>query len=115
MTVRRQDQTAPLETLIVESGETVDLTADAEYLGLPLAAKDYAFGWYVPAELGRVGDDGMFIASENTIKGDLMVSCGDLRVMIPVEIKANPFVDTKGHWARSYITELFYEGVNPDL
>ena len=53
----------------------------------------------------------MFTASENTIKGDLMVTCGDLRVMIPVEIKANPFADTKGHWARSYITELFYEGV----
>lgn len=111
MTVRRQDQDTPLETLIVESGETVDLTVDAEYLGLPLSAQDYAFSWYVPAELGRVGDDGMFTASENNIKGDLMVTCGELNVMIPVEIKANPFADTKGHWARSYITELFYQGV----
>jgi len=95
----------------VESGESVDLTVDAEYLGLPLSAQDYAFSWYVPAELGRVGDDGMFTASENNVKGELMVTCGDLRVMVPVEIKANPFADTKGHWARSYITELYYQGV----
>ena len=111
MTIRRQDQDTPLETLVVESGEPVDLTVDAEYLGLPLSAQDYAFSWYVPPELGRVGDDGMFTASENNIKGDLMVTCGDLKVMIPVEIKANPFADTRGHWARSYITELYYQGV----
>ena len=111
MTVRRQDQDTALETLVVESGESVDLTVDAEYLGLPLSAQDYAFSWYVPAELGRVGDDGMFTASENNVKGELMVTCGDLRVMVPVEIKANPFADTKGHWARSYITELYYQGV----
>jgi len=111
MTVRRQDQNTPLETLIVESGETVDLTVDAEYLGIPLSAEDYAFSWYVPAELGRIGEDGMFTASENNLKGDLMVTCGDLRVMVPVEIKANPFADTRGHWARSYITELYYQGI----
>ncbi len=111
MTVRRQNQDVALEKLIVEGGETVDLTVDAQYLGLPLSAKDYAFSWYVPAELGRIGEDGLFTASENKTEGQLMVTCGELRVTIPVEIRPNPFADTKGHWAKSYITELYYADV----
>lgn len=109
--VRREDQDKALTELTVESGTTVDLTAEAEYLGAKLAAKDASFTWTVSAEVGSVTADGALTAGEDNAKGELTVSCGDLTVSIPVEVKANPFVDMKGHWAREYVSELYFRGV----
>lgn len=111
MTVRQEGKTAALKSLVVESGATVDLTADAEYLGMELSAQDTSFQWDVPQELGEITADGVFTASENNTKGDLTVTCGEMTVTIPVEVRPNPFDDTKDHWARSSIAHLYYEGV----
>lgn len=109
--VKRADQDAALTSLIVESGSATDLTAEAEYLGSPLAARDSAFTWTLTEGLGSVTADGVLTAGENNAKGELTVSCGDLTVTVPVEVKANPFVDMKGHWAREYVSDLYFRGV----
>ena len=109
--VRRADQDKALTSLTVESGSTVDLTAEAEYLGAELAAKDSSFTWTLSEGIGSVTADGVLTAGENNAKGELTVSCGDLTVAIPVEVKANPFVDMKGHWAKEYVSELYFQGV----
>lgn len=109
--IRRADQDKALTSLTVESGTSVDLTAEAEYLGTELAAKDSSFTWTVPEEIGAITDDGVLTAGENNAKGELTVSCGGLTVTIPVEVKANPFVDMKGHWAKEYVSELYFRGV----
>ena len=109
--VRRADQDKALTSLTVESGSTVDLTAEAEYLGAELAAKDSSFTWTLSEGIGSITADGVLTAGDNNAKGELTVSCGDLTVAIPVEVKANPFVDMKGHWAKEYVSELYFQGV----
>lgn len=109
ITVRLDDE--DVETLILEGGAAVDLTAEATYQGLPLAAQDNSFQWSVPERLGRISSDGVFTASEVYAKGTLQVSCGDLTVSVPVEVRPNPFADTKSHWAKKPISDLYYEGV----
>lgn len=107
----RQDQDKALESLILENGDTVDLTARATYLGADLAAQDSSFTWSLSPELGTVNADGVITAGEDSAKGTLTVSCGETSVSIPVEVKGNPFVDIKDHWAKPYITALYFDGV----
>ncbi len=109
--VYREDQDKALESLTLENGAEVDLTARALYLGTELAARDDSFTWELSPELGTVTEDGLLTAGEDSAKGMLTVSCGETSVSIPVEVKGNPFVDTRNHWAKEYITALYFEGV----
>lgn len=109
--IYREDQEKPLESLLLENGTSVDLTAQASYLGSELAAQDTSFTWELSPELGTITEDGTLTAGEDSAKGELTVSCGDLSVTIPVEVKGNPFVDIKDHWAKEYITTFYFEGV----
>ena len=109
--VYREDQDKALESLTLENGAEVDLTARALYLGTELAARDDSFTWTLSPELGTVTEDGLLTAGEDSAKGMLTVSCGETSVSIPVEVKGNPFVDTRNHWAKEYITALYFEGV----
>lgn len=109
--VKRADQTKVLTSLTVENGAQVDLTASATYLGSPLAAEDTSFTWTLSPEVGTVTADGVLTAGESNAKGVLTVSCGACAVEIPVEVKANPFVDMKTHWAKDYVSELYFQGV----
>lgn len=109
--VKRADQDKALTTLTVESGASVDLTAEAAYLGTALAAKDTSFTWRVSPEVGSVSDEGVLTAGDQNAKGELTVSCGELTVTIPVEVKANPFADMDGHWAKEYVNEMYFQGV----
>ncbi len=109
--VRRADQTKSLTSLTVENGAQVELIASAAYLGSPLAAENTSFTWTLTPEVGTVTADGVLTAGENNAKGTLTVSCGGCTVEIPVEVKANPFVDMKDHWAKDYVSELYFQGV----
>ena len=109
--IYREDQDKPLESLLLENGTSVDLTAQATYFGSALAAQDTSFTWELSPALGTITEDGTLTAGADSAKGELTVSCGDLSVTIPVEVKGNPFVDIKDHWAKEYITALYFEGV----
>ncbi len=99
-----------VKELLLEVGALLDLTAEAEYLGMELAAKDASFTWNIPESLGAVDEEGrLSVTSEG--KGTLVVSCGELTKTIPVEVRANPFADTQNHWARSPIAQLYFKGV----
>lgn len=109
--VMREDQDKALTSLMLESGTSIDLTAEAEYLGAALAAKDTSFTWNVSAEVGSISDEGVLTAGEQNAEGELTVSCGELTVTIPVEVVANPFADMDGHWAKAYVNEMYFRGV----
>lgn len=111
MQIVREDWDKPVESLLMETGTKVDLSASAEYQGLELAATDRSFTWTVPEELGTVTADGTFTAVQQEGKGTMTVSCGDLTVEIPVELRTNPMVDIEGHWAREFISQLYFEDV----
>ena len=111
ISICREADGKALQQLVVEMETTVDLTAKATYLGAEVAAQDTSFTWEVSPEVGSVDENGLFTAGADNAKGELTVTCGDKTVTIEVEVKGNPFVDTKTHWAKEYITALYFEGV----
>lgn len=108
MTVIREEWDKPVEKLLMETGTEVDLTASAEYRGLDLAATDRSFTWKVPETLGTATEDGVFRAAQQPGTGSLTVACGDLSVVIDVELRENPMTDLEGHWAREFISQLYF-------
>ena len=108
MTILREQWDKPVTEILMETGTEIDLTAVAEYQGLELAATDRSFTWSVPEELGTTTADGVFTAAEQAVSGTLTVSCGDLQTQIPVELKVNPMTDIKDHWAREFISQLYF-------
>ncbi len=111
LTVSREDQTSSLSKLTVETGSVTDLTAEASYLGSVLSGTDRSFLWEVSEELGAIDEDGTFTAAEEEAEGTLTVSCGELSVELPVELKTVPFTDLGTHWARHHIADLYFDGI----
>ena len=111
MTIIREQWEKPVEELRMETGTEIDLTAFAEYQGLELAATDRSFTWSVPETLGTTTADGTFKAADEAGSGMLTVSCGDLVEQIPVELRVNPMTDLDGHWAREFISQLYFDDV----
>lgn len=111
MSVLREDWDKKVETVLMETGTQLELTAEAEYRGLELAATDKSFTWSVPEELGTVSEDGLFTAAQEENSGILQVTCGDMTLEIPVELKVNPMTDLEGHWAREFISQLYFADV----
>jgi len=111
MTVVREEWEKPVEELLMETGMQIDLTAFAEYQGLELAATDRSFTWNVPEELGSITEDGLLTVGQQEMSGVLTVSCGDLSVEIPLETRVNPMTDLEGHWAREFISQLYFRDV----
>ena len=110
MTVLDSATGKEVKKILIETGGVMDLTAEAEYLGMELAANDASFTWNIPESLGTVDGEGrLSVTSEG--KGTLIVSCGQLTENIPVEVRKNPFADTQNHWARSPIAQLYFSGV----
>lgn len=105
----REDQ--EVTELLVECGTGVDLTARATYLGTELAAQDSSFTWSVTGNVGSVNENGLFTAGDAEATGSLTVSCGEKQVTIPVETRINPMTDLEGHWAREYISNLYFKDV----
>lgn len=110
MTVLDSATGREVKELLLEVGGLLDLTAEAEYLGMELAARDTSFTWQVEESLGTVDAEGVFTAVSEG-KGTLVVTCGQLTENIPVEVRKNPFTDTQNHWARSPIAQLYFKGV----
>ena len=109
MLVRRADRQKALEQLTMACGDTLDLTAQAWYLGAELAAQDTSFHW--ETTIGTVTRDGVFTAPDTPGAGELTVSCGDLSVTIPVDVQENPFADLDRHWARMDILDMYFAGI----
>lgn len=111
MTVLRQDNGKQVAEILIECGTSLDLTATASYLGLDLSSRDRSYTWAVPAELGTIDEDGLFTAGTVETMDILTVSCGDMTIEIPVRTRINPMVDLNGHWAREYISNLYFREI----
>ena len=111
MEILRQDNEKPVETILIESGTTLDLTAQAQYEGLDLLAQDRSFRWDLLGDVGTIDENGLLAAGAQEATGLLTVTCGDLSTDIPMEVRINPMVDLEGHWAREYISNLYFRNV----
>ncbi len=114
LTVKKDGTSAPLTALHVASGSVTELTAAGSYYGLSVRAQDSSFNWTIAGDIGAVSEVGTFSAAkvDKQVTGTIGVSFGDTRVSIPVTVSpANPFADVKGHWAESYINDLYFAGI----
>ena len=59
-----------------------------------------------------VDENGLLTAARTQGSGYLTVSRGGASVTIPIYIKADvPFVDMEGHWASTYMSGLYHQGI----
>ena len=110
ITVRDSASKKEVRELVLELGGTMDLTAQAEYLGMDLAAQDTSFNWQMDEQIGTVTADGVLTATALG-KGKLVVTCGGLSNVIEVEVRENPFADTENHWGKTPIAQLYFDGI----
>lgn len=111
--VQKKDAKSTLKTLHVAGESSVQLTASASYYGESVFAATESFTWETTGGIGEISESGAFTAASvaSSTEGTIEVSYGDTAVSIPVTISpANPFSDTKGHWAEDYINELYFAG-----
>ncbi len=111
MQVLRQDNEKTVETLLIECGTQLDLTARASYEGLELTARDQSFHWELPETLGTIDAQGLLAAGDGEETGILTVHCGERSVEIPVQTRINPMTDLQGHWAREPISQLYFRDI----
>ena len=101
------------EALHVAGGSKTDLTATAWYYGNQVYSADESFSWAVTGGIGEIDESGVFAAAKtgSDLNGTITVSYGETSFALKVTVgSSQPFADTKGHWAESYITDLYYAG-----
>ena len=113
ISVKQEGKTTALTQLHVGGGSTTQLTATAWYYGNKVYSEDTSFQWSVTGEIGTIDQEGTFTAAKagKDVTGSIVVTYGEKQKSIPVTVgSSQPFADTKGHWAESYITSLYYDG-----
>lgn len=113
ITIKHEGKNTPLTTLRVAGGSTTDLTATAWYYGNQVYSVDESFTWAVSDGIGAISESGVFTAAKTgtELTGTITASYGETSFTLKVTVgSSQPFADTKGHWAESYITDLYYAG-----
>lgn len=113
ITLQKANTTPKLKSLHVAGESETQLTASASYYGAAVLSSAKSFTWQTTGGIGAVSSDGKFTAAAVTkaTEGTIEVSYGKTSVSIPVTVSpANPFSDTKGHWAEDYINDLYFAG-----
>lgn len=101
-----------ITSLSVTPGQVVSLTADARYGHRPLEIGPSDLVWSADPAVGTIDENGVFTAALSPGTGTITASRGNVSASVSVTITAeNPFVDTAGHWAASFLTNLYYRGV----
>ena len=111
--IYKEDGKTRLKTLHVPADSDTQLTAGATYYGQTVLSAPESFTWETTGGIGTITQSGKFSAATvaKQTEGTIEVSYGETTVSIPVSISpANPFSDTKGHWAEDYINDLYFEG-----
>lgn len=114
ISVLKEDTTTALKTLTVAAGSKTDLKASARSYGRAVAAQDACFTWQCDEQIGTVDANGVFTAANAAGKttGTLTVSYGQTETELAVTVAAaDPFADMKDHWAKSYVSEMYFDGV----
>ena len=113
ITIKHEGKNTPLTALRVAGGSTTDLTATAWYYGNQVYSADESFTWTVSDGLGEINESGVFTAAKTgtELTGTITAAYGETSFALKVTVgSSQPFADTKGHWAESYITDLYYAG-----
>ena len=103
---------ADISSLSVSPGQEVSLAASARYRHRTLRVEPADLVWTVDPAVGVIDENGVFTAALSPGTGTITAARGNVSACVSVTITAdNPFVDTAGHWASSFLTNLYYRGV----
>ncbi len=102
---------APVTSLTVWPGDTVQLAASAFYCGLPVVSDLSATKYAAIGEIGTVSETGLFTAGAAAgVTGSVSVTIGGKSVALPVTVAGFDDVATD-HWAKPSIKGLTEQGV----
>ncbi len=113
ISIYKEDGKIRLKTLHTPAETDVQLSAGATYYGNAVLSAPDSFTWEVTGGIGTITESGKFTSAKVTklTEGAIEVSYGETTASIPVTVSpTNPFSDTKGHWAETYINDLYFEG-----
>ena len=112
ITVRNESSSAAVASLNLTPSDVVDLSATGIYYNMNVQAEDTNFTWTADPSIGTIDENGVFTAGKVNATGNITVTGGGKTVTIPVTITGgDPFVDTEGHWAQDFVTQLYLLGI----
>ncbi len=110
--VTRKDSSAKVDSLNLEPGEQVELTASGVWYNLPVAMDADDITWAADPAVGAIDTEGRFTAGTANGQGNITVTAGGVTVSIPVQVdRGDPFTDMAGHWSADYVTRLYKLGL----
>ncbi len=113
LTVKNQATGKTVSSLQLKSGESIDLTATAQYYTKMLTVQDSCFSWSVTPGVGTIDSNGKFTAANHSASGTITVSAGTRKVEIPVSVQwTNPFDDvSSSDWFYNQISYVHGNGL----
>ncbi len=112
LNVTRKDSSAKVDSLNLEPGEQVELTASGVWYNLPVAMDADDITWSADPAVGAIDTEGRFTAGTANGQGNITVTAGGVTVSIPVQVdRGDPFTDMAGHWSADYVTRLYKLGL----
>lgn len=111
VTVRDERTGAAVSALSLRPGSSVDLAASSVYYTLPVESGESDYAWTLEG-VGTLDSAGRFVSGDSEGTGKISVTVGGRTVTIPVTVSGAPFVDIDGHWAGSFIDDLYRKGIS---
>jgi hypothetical protein len=112
LNVTRKDSSAKVDSLNLEPGEQVELTASGVWYNLPVSMDADDITWAADPAVGAIDTEGRFTAGTANGQGNITVTAGGVTVSIPVQVdRGDPFTDMAGHWSADYVTRLYKLGL----
>lgn len=112
--IKKQETGKTVSDLMVVGGTPIDLSASATYFGMAVSASDRSFAWSVSGGIGSIDENGVFtpVQVSQKLDGTITATCGDVSGSVNVTVTpSDPFADMSSHWAKQYVTTLYYSGV----
>ena len=110
ITVTGMGSTAPLTSVRLAPGATLEFSVSATYHRRDVTAQIESFTYDVSGDIGEMTEPGLFTAGATAgSTGIITVSAGGREVEISVEI--NGFADMENHWAKEYVEFLLQAGI----
>ena len=106
----RAGSSAPLQSVSLFPGQTLDLDITATYYRRPVIAQAHSFTFEVSGNIGEMTAPGVFEAGITPGQsGTIEISAGGRSIMINVDISG--FIDMQNHWAGEYAQFLADAGI----
>ena len=112
--VCREDTSAAVSLLVLNPGDTVDLTATGTWWNLPAAVDDSSVVWSADDLIGTIDDSGCFRAMDGHTgaSGNITAEAGGRTVTVQVTVLADcPFIDIAGHWSEEDVVRMYKLGI----